>query len=1312
MTGKTNAIAAVLLALLVAGSSYWVAMDRLAIDSEVHEPEKTPEENHRVELTPDDCTMVQVWRDNDCIDLTPVRNLTYSSNKIMWGIGQQNEYIPSFSGDAPDSWTISSDLPMGIHLSQLGVISGTPVEYDTTQNNYSITASNAIGFSIFEFELILTDIIPSELTYSDSPYIFTYGEVLFNEVPVVLGGEINSFSSYPELPEGMSLSTEGTVSGQALELGMSNHTIFANNSGGSSTTEITILVVDHPVSNLGYTYSPLNCFVNETMFTLQPSMSGGQITEWGIGELPLGLVFTDGEINGIPQAIGTYTFQIFANNSGGTTSTVVQINVVDRPVSEIDYGGDLDLVWNVPYDISPSLSGGVVVEWGINPELPIGLFFDEGRIYGNASELYTKTVHTVWANNTGGSFFITLNLSVSDMTPGNISWQKPVIAIASNQTSHLEVINEGPMIETWEIEPELPIGLVLDEGNITGTPLSRMNWTIFTIWANNTGGSFQTNLKLAVHDLDADSSDLSAGVGVLDYGSSWPSMIVPHGEWSFPIGMDWAGRPLITASHAGQGRMVGFGHESLVSRSTGNESVMSMNAVNWVCHGSSIGVVSSYNNFEDELVAAGYSVTTSIDITSLGNYDCILAQFWNSYGDIGNDAIESFLISGGGVVMGGHAWYWSYSNIDVANNYPGNHFAKTSGMFVSSQNIGTGADLTIPLSDLHRPARALQAVEEHILTGPLLNTEGKEYAGGCIKTIAANIPLDWPGFWPDIRQLVNTTGWIEISPSYTFDLGADGIDDMFLSIQESLMLQLPPTELGIHPSAKDFPGAVPTNASRITRTVSVDGNYSGLPSNFGYSGARSDGRFSTGLYAGPGELVNITIPTSIVATGVNILIGAHSDSLWNKDVISRHPQIVRAYQADNSTFQVANSFGGPIYVRVPAGSNLGDFNVTIEGGIPSPLYVHNQTTMAEWNNTQRNYPGPWAELVSGAFILTVPSNEIRSLNNTDVLMDWWETALQMEHDLSGMSDWPRIERAVFDVQISAGWMHSGYPFMAHLASVQNVVDFDHMSTSGDWGMFHELGHNHQWMPSTLPGTTEATCNLYSVRLMEDLVGVDLGQGHSALQNSSRETRRDNYFNGGSQISQWSVWTALETYLQVKEEFGWEPITFALSEYYSMSNPPSGDSAEFNEWTIRISNATGYNLAPFHEAWGFPLAPETHAALDHLPVWTTDPQRNGIYEYNSIIQNQTESNVSSGTADLEWSIYDNGTNSNITICWGLTDGGQMKSAWANCGLKGTSIVGDMQHSVSSLTSGLTYHWRIMSENSNGETWFSDHTFIAS
>ena len=113
----------------------------------------------------------------------------------------------------------------------------------------------------------------------------------------------------------------------------------------------------------------------------------------------------------------------------------------------------------------------------------------------------------------------------------------------------------------------------------------------------------------------------------------------------------------------------------------------------------------------------------------------------------------------------------------------------------------------------------------------------------------------------------------------------------------------------------------------------------------------------------------------------------------------------------------------------------------------------------------------------------MPSSEIRNLENPDELMEFWVQALEMEHDLYGYLPWPRIERAVFDIQISAGWMHSGYPFMAHLASADDAVDLDHLQSEGDWGMFHELGHNHQWNPSRLPGTTEATCNLASVYLM-------------------------------------------------------------------------------------------------------------------------------------------------------------------------------------------------------------------------------------
>ena len=179
--------------------------------------------------------------------------------------------------------------------------------------------------------------------------------------------------------------------------------------------------------------------------------------------------------------------------------------------------------------------------------------------------------------------------------------------------------------------------------------------------------------------------------------------------------------------------------------------------------------------------------------------------------------------------------------------------------------------------------------------------------------------------------------------------------------------------------------------------------------------------------------------------------------------------------------------------------------------------------------------------------------------------------------------------------------------MAHTASSEGVLNSTQMWNQGDWGMFHELGHNHQWMPSTLPGTTETTCNLYSVKLMTELVGVDIGTGLQAMNTNSRESRTENYFQGGSQISSWSVWTALETYIQVQEAFGWQPITDALAAYYTMSDPPTTDEQEFNRWVMELSQTTGYNLAPYHEAWGFPLharnqgQPLTSSCLDRRPV---------------------------------------------------------------------------------------------------------------
>jgi hypothetical protein len=262
-----------------------------------------------------------------------------------------------------------------------------------------------------------------------------------------------------------------------------------------------------------------------------------------------------------------------------------------------------------------------------------------------------------------------------------------------------------------------------------------------------------------------------------------------------------------------------------------------------------------------------------------------------------------------------------------------------------------------------------------------------------------------------------------------------------------------------------------------------------------------------------------------------------------------------------------------------------------------------------------------------------------------------------------------------------------------------VVNVSYMSENGDWGMFHELGHNHQWMPSTLPGTTETGCNFASVYLMEEL--VDPPELHPADPPRS-------YFEDGSNISNWSVWTALETFLIIKEEWGWEPITEALAVYYTLpaAEVPNTDEEEFNAWVMHLSNTTGYNLAPYHAAWGFPLSQDTFDALEGLPVWVDDPLRGEYDAYPAILRDPFSPDPSgANSTTISWETYDNGTNITLTIYYGTSDGGNSPSAWSNSLVVGGVELGNESQAITGLECcGTTYYARIKASNSDRSSWF--------
>jgi len=166
------------------------------------------------------------------------------------------------------------------------------------------------------------------------------------------------------------------------------------------------------------------------------------------------------------------------------------------------------------------------------------------------------------------------------------------------------------------------------------------------------------------------------------------------------------------------------------------------------------------------------------------------------------------------------------------------------------------------------------------------------------------------------------------------------------------------------------------------------------------------------------------------------------------------------------------------------------------------------------------------------------------------------------------------------------------------------------AADGMWGPFHEFGHNHQWNDWILPGTTETTCNLWSVYLSEEVAGIPRALAHPAITVASRASTVAAWRRAPS-FADWSVWTALETYLQLQERFGWELFTTVFTRYRNMTaaeRPADDDNARIQTWVIESSRAAGYNLINFYEAWAFPIDAATRAAVAGLPEWLDHPMR--------------------------------------------------------------------------------------------------------
>jgi hypothetical protein len=437
----------------------------------------------------------------------------------------------------------------------------------------------------------------------------------------------------------------------------------------------------------------------------------------------------------------------------------------------------------------------------------------------------------------------------------------------------------------------------------------------------------------------------------------------------------------------------------------------------------------------------------------------------------------------------------------------------------------------------------------------------------------------------------------------------DLLDRQLLTLELAALAQTGPDRVPAHPAADAFPGPVPADAAPVTREIEIVTDRPGWFNTGIYANAGSPYWQSTGLYAAPGQPIAVTVPEAAVGYGLSVRIGCHSDQLWRLDAWSRVPDICTRRPVASVRTEAANAFGGLVYIETPRDLTVPAFRVTIEGAVPAPHYVHGKTELADWRESVRHLPAPWAELQTDKVILTLPSEVVRDLDNPQELMDFWDGIMDRYMELLGLPPARRrIERFVSDVQISAGYMHSGYPLMTMLDITRTMVDAERIRGNrhhGVWGLFHEIGHNHQHSDWTFSGTTEVTVNLFSLYVMDKVCGLPLG-GHPSVTESARQRAMKRYFAEGSQFEQWrsDPFLALAMYIQLIEEFGWEPFTKVFAEYRELADHqrPRTDDQKRDQWLIRFSKTVERDLGPFFQAWGVPVSDAARASVAELPAW--------------------------------------------------------------------------------------------------------------
>ncbi len=717
---------------------------------------------------------------------------------------------------------------------------------------------------------------------------------------------------------------------------------------------------------------------------------------------------------------------------------------------------------------------------------------------------------------------------------------------------------------------------------------------------------------------EADVSALTQGVKVINTGGL-PGPLGVFGDKAFAVAVGQTkGRspvqlPLVAAARFGKGRAVAFGKDGFFSAGVfemGDTGQMIENAIRWAAgtkRKPKVGV-QARKDIVPVLAKRGFDVR-AIGIADLNKVDVVIARP-NRCSDAEIEKLAAFVSKGGGLLAGELGWGWLQLNPGktLSRDFKANKLFARMGIVwiggMASRTAKNGFEVGGDISPLVNCSDALEAAIAHDAKRRKLSKKQLQQVTAVLLGTLQALPPDDAILMPRIEKLRKMKR-ASLLPAPRKPLKNEHVlARLLLTLELREDMAKPADQVEAHPAAAAFPGATPADAETVSRTLEID---TSVPR-----------WHSTGLYAPAGKHITVSVPTPVAKASaqrrrgnpnaLKVRIGTTTCRLWSKPRWHRCPEITREFRIDKPRTLAANAFGGLVYIVVPDKCALGKVSVTIDGCVEAPYYVLGETSLEDWRKTVRHYPAPWAELAGKKAILTVPSARIRKLDDPERLMKLWD---RIQDTCAELAQWKPgrrrfAQRYCADVQLCAGYMHAGYPIMIPTSTAGKLVDYDHLTQQGDWGFFHETGHNHQSRDWTFGGTGEVTVNLFSMYLFEKIAGVKPGDPKGRMQKEGIKKQVRQYFAKPRDFSQWKrkPFLALYMYYQMQQGFGWDAFKKVFAEYRDLpaAERPKNDDQRRDQWLVRFSRTVGRNLGPFFEAWGVPTSAKARASIKGLPVW--------------------------------------------------------------------------------------------------------------